>query len=259
MAKKPSFKKSVDNKQTQQIKQLQKEVKELKEPQERKFLDTVFGEQLKPTDIGSGAVSQVVLNNVKGASFASGSSGAQAILTQRVGKNITMDSLSIRGSLYYSTTNLVTPGLQAKIRLMIVCYRQFIGNASASDIGEVLDQTGATTLPDVWCNAHYNRFPKGEYTVLYDKMHMLQNSISELDSTTESQPIPVYPNRKFLQIKHKFKGAMRQAEWGESESVSNPNRSVIVMYAIPDITTGQATINEAPYVNLNCRLHFQDE
>lgn len=258
MAKKPSFKKSVDKKQTKQIKQLQKEVKELQEPIERKFLDTVFSQQLKVTDIANGLVSQKVLNNVLPAGFTGGSTGNQDILSQRVGKNITMDSLHIRGSIFYNPDNLVNPGANAKVRILIVCYPQYLGNAGGSDIGNVLTPASAITNQDCWVNAHYNRFPKSEYTVLYDKTYMLQNQTSEIDSVSTSQNIPVYPNRKFLIIKEKIKGAMRKAEWGTLESISNPNRSVIVMYAIPDITDAQSSVNETPKVNFNCRLHYLD-
>ena len=121
MSKRNNFKRSVDRRQSKQIKENSKALAVLKKKDEHQWLDTAsFGDII---DAGTSFVVNIVPPmNLDGTVAANNAS-----LNQRRGKEIYMQGLHIQGQIYLDP-GAASPVTYAKVRMLVVQFPCAIGN-----------------------------------------------------------------------------------------------------------------------------------
>ncbi len=235
---KRNFKRSVDRKQSKQIKENSKALAVLKKQDEHQWLDTAsYGDIL---DVGT----SFVVNIVKPMKLDGTIVANNAALNQRKGKEIYMQGLHIVGQIY------LDPGATssvpwAKVRMLVVQFPCAVAN---QQLDNMLLETTAGLGGGQFIYALKNRMPRTPYKILYDRTINLSNFFQ---STSESHPVEDF--RKNININIKLKGRNQRATWAETEATSGPSTGGIAVYLMGD--QGAAAF---PEYRLNCRLRYSE-
>lgn len=271
---------SIDKRQSKDIKKLKKKVANLEAPIERKFLDSVKDRQLTASDNITNWAH--IVNKVKPWAATGSSASAENYLSSRLGKSITMKSLKIKGELYIDPEDYNTNSINTKVRILVVRYKCpgntntelcqpicYLKPAAYISGGPSPAPPGAG-IGNIYVEAFKNRTPVSPYEILYDKIHLLQNSLVEsiyLPAPTAPVPLPNYDTyntiptehyRKTIDISIKLKNL--EASWSDPANTQQQSATnQICVYALQNKTTVQITNGSAaPKLRVNCRLHYVD-
>lgn len=273
---KTSYKKSVDKKQSKQIKKNKEAIAALEAPIERKFFDTVTtiasAGGLSP--ITNVSASKYVINGIYPVDLDGTVLGSYNSLSRRLGQKITMTKLRCKGTFLALPTALLPPETtfseMIQVRHLIV---RFPNTATKSGINigikEFIEPAlyDITTTPDLnaptWVDGFRKVNPKYKYDILYDKTFKLSpNRISGASAATAVGPVgeQYFPAQNGVsggtpsQVRFNINLDLNHvAEWGETENSNKmePSMNMIQHYFI----TNRA---KSVLVYANTRLNYID-
>ncbi|AXH74409.1 MAG: hypothetical protein [Circoviridae sp.] len=252
-----SKKKSVDKRQSKDIKVLKKKVKALQKPIEKKFLDT----PIVGTVASNNAV--YVLNNVRIASEDGTITQTNENMSLRRGKSISMQRIRIKGlvKIVANFTGAISgDNTVGRVRMLVVRWHENDGAATslATDFLTPADYAGAAPPfagQDDLIDAYKKKRPQLRYDVLYDKTVSLQSYAQQIPlGAVACNAAPVYPPHYKVNIDLKLK---HDARWALQESTTSPTQNPICLYVIG--ANGSATAGTQRYSTLlNARLNYTD-
>jgi len=255
---KSSKKKSVDKRQSKDIKTLKKKVKALMAPIEKKFLDTAI--------VGTVASNNEVycLNNVRPATQDGTIVATNAAMSQRVGKMIHMNRIRIKGlvKIVANFTGAISgDNTIGRMRMLVVRWHENDGAATSLATDFLQPAAYAAAAPpfagqDDLIDGYKLKFPALRYDVLYDKVVSLQSYAQQIPlGAVACNAAPVYPPHYKVNIDLKLK---HDARWASTESTTSPTVNPICLYLIG--ANGSATAGTQRYsALLNARLNYTDE
>lgn len=248
------MKKTVDRKQTKDIKVLKKKVKALEAPIERKFLDTAIDGYITANN------ETYVLNNVQIADQDGTIVQNNLNMSKRVGKAIHMSRIRIKGVVGI-TGDQSTVGdfsdQKGRIRMVLVRWQENDA-ASVSVPSDFLVPAlyGSTySNEDALIDGYKRKFPANRYEVLYDRTVYLQTEYQRGASVAAGTPAaPVFPASARVSIDVKLN---HDANWALVENAATPTQHPICLYLFasnqsPDVGTQRYT------ALLNSRLDYTD-
>ena len=252
-----SKKKSVDKRQSKDIKVLKKKVKALQGPIEKKFLDT----PIVGTVASNNAV--YVLNNVRIASEDGTIVQTNENMSRRRGKSVTMQRIRIKGlvKIVANFTGAISgDNTVGRVRMLVVRWHENDGAATSLATDFLTPANYAATPPyagqDDLIDAYKKKRPQLRYDVLYDKTVSLQSYAQQISlGAVACNAAPVYPPHYKVNIDLKLN---HDARWAQQESTTSPTQNPICLYVIG--ANGASTLGTQRYSTLlNARLNYTDQ
>lgn len=228
----------IDRLQNAAIMQNKKEIKNLKKPVEKKFLDTTIYNSITTTTLST------VLNNVTPAAADGTVATNNAAMSQRKGKDITMQSIQIKGVIFNDAAN-ASPDNNCAVRMIVCRFPDGLVN-SGTPISACLREVQGSLDPFIY--SLKEPYPKQPYDILLDRTYHLQSPYQNVE-----QQYPVEPWRVKVNAFIKLKGKAQNARWADTESVSSPSNNGITVFLI----SNSGTVSH-PEANLVCRLKYLD-
>lgn len=237
---------SIDKKQNKDLRKLKKEVKELQKPIERKWLDTPVEEPLSTSTVS------VSLNNVAIVNQDGTITNNNLGMNQRVGKEIQMNLLRIKGQISI-LPDVTTTGNITRVRMVIVRFPTATGitNFTMNAFIRSAKYSSGNVDSEI-IDGYLEPYPKVPYSIIYDKVFKLQAAYQAFSqagtATTGATYTSTEKSRANVDLKFKLNHIAR---WGESEGVDGPNENSIGVYFYTEETNSCKVL-------MNARLNYTD-